>query len=113
MRAKVEGVSLANVVSVPRKAVMSSQQGAAVFVVGADQKVEARPVQLGRSMGNNVLVTSGLQKGDRYIVEGAFMRVQPGMQVNAVSVDGTTRQAETATTPAKAPKKDAKDREDA
>lgn len=114
VRAKVEGVSLSNVVSVPRKAVMSSAQGAAVFVVDAEQKVEARPVQLGRSMGNNVLVTSGLQKGDRYIVEGGFMRVQPGMQVNATSVDGAARQAETAPAPPDSPKtKDAKDREDA
>jgi membrane fusion protein, multidrug efflux system len=114
VRAKVEGVSVANVVSVPRKAVMASPQGAAVFVVGADQKVEARPVQLGRNMGNNVLVTNGLQKGDRYIVEGAFMRVQPGMQVNAVSVDGAARQAETAPKPAESQQtKPAKDREDA
>jgi membrane fusion protein (multidrug efflux system) len=114
VRAKVEGVSLANVVSVPRKAVMSNAQGSVVFVVGADRKAEARPVQLGRSMGNNVLVTSGLQKGDRYIVEGAFMRVQPGMEVNTVSVDGAARQAETAPKTDESGKaKAAKDREDA
>jgi membrane fusion protein (multidrug efflux system) len=114
VRVKVEGVSLANVVSVPRKAVMSNAQGSAVFIVGADRKVEARPVQIGRSMGNNVLVTSGLQKGDRYIVEGAFMRVQPGMEVSAVSVDGAARQAETAPKLDNAAKaKQLKDREDA
>ena len=115
VRAKVEGVSLANVVAVPRKAITSNAQGSFVFVVGDDQKAEMRPVQLGRSMGNDVLVTNGLKPGDRFIVEGAFMRVQPGMQVNTVSVDGVTRQAETSTPKpeAGAKAKGAKDREDA
>jgi membrane fusion protein (multidrug efflux system) len=114
VRAKVEGVSLTNVVAVPRKAVLANAQGAFLFIVGADQKVEMRPVQLGRSMGNDVLVTNGLKPGDRFIVEGAFMRVQPGMQVNTVSIDGTVRQAETGAKPAEADKtKTAKDREDA
>jgi membrane fusion protein (multidrug efflux system) len=115
VRAKVEGVSLANAVSVPRKAVMSNAQGASVFVVGADDKVEARPVKIARSMGNDVVVTEGLKPGDSYIVEGAFMRVQPGMQVSTVSVDGATRQAETkapAAQPEKA-KTEQRDREDA
>ncbi len=94
VRAKVEGVSLTNVVAVPRKAIVANAQGSFVMIVDADQKAEMRPVQLGRSMGNEVLVTNGLQAGDRYIVEGAFMRVQPGMQVNTVSVDGVARQAE-------------------
>jgi membrane fusion protein (multidrug efflux system) len=94
VRAKVEGVSLANAVAVPRKAVMSNAQGTSVFIVGADNKVEARPVKIARNMGNNVVVTEGLNRGDHYIVEGAFMRVQPGMQVTTVSVDGVARQAE-------------------
>jgi membrane fusion protein (multidrug efflux system) len=114
VRAKVEGVQLTNVVAVPRKAIVANAQGSFVNIVDADQKVEMRPVQLGRSMGNDVLVTSGLKPGDRYIVEGAFMRVGPGMPVNAVSVDGTMRQAETGSKPAEAAKtKASKDREDA
>jgi len=104
VRAKVEGVRLTNVVSVPRKAIMSNGQGSFVYVVGDDSKVEMRPVQLGRSMGNNVLVTHGLQPGDRYIVEGAFMRVQPGMEVNPVSIDdGGVRHAESESQIAKDP----------
>jgi len=112
VRAKVEGVSLANAVSVPRKAVMTSAQGASVFVVGADNKAEPRPVKIARSMGNNVIVTDGLKTGDRYIVEGAFMRVMPGMEVNAVSVDGASRQAETNAKPVQ-PEKPKSEREEA
>lgn len=92
VRAKVEGVMLTNVVSVPRKAIMSGPQGRFVYLVGKEEKVEVRPVQVGRSMGNNVMVTDGLAAGDRYIVEGV-MKVQPGIAVNAVSVDAAAQQA--------------------
>ena len=104
IRAKVEGVMLSNVVSIPRKAVMSSAQGAFVWIVGAEEKVEMRPVQVGRSMGNNIVVTDGLAAGDRYVVEGV-LKVQPGVQVSAVSVDAAARQAETDSNDA-APKKE-------
>jgi membrane fusion protein (multidrug efflux system) len=59
-------------------------------------------VQLGRSMGNNIVVTEGLAPGDRYIVEGV-LKVQPGIQVSAVSMDAASKQAEQQ--PAAAPAK--------
>lgn len=93
IRARVEGVTLANVVAIPRKAVMSSAQGRFVWVVAAAEKVEMRPVQVGRSIGNNIIVTSGLAFGDRYVVEGV-LKLQPGIQVSAVSTDAGARQAE-------------------
>lgn len=93
IRARVDGVMLSNVVAVPRKAVMSSTQGQFIWIVNGEQKVEIRPVQVGRSMGNNIIVTEGLAPGDRYIVEGV-LKVQPGIQVSAVSVDAATKQAE-------------------
>jgi membrane fusion protein (multidrug efflux system) len=104
IRARVEGVTLTNVVAIPRKAVMSSAQGPFVWIVGAGEKVEMRPVQIGRSMGNNIVVTNGLAAGDRFVVEGV-LKVQPGVQVSAVSVDAASRQAETESKNA-APKKD-------
>lgn len=93
IRARIEGVTLANVVAIPRKAVMSSAQGSFVWIVAAQDKIEMRPVQVGRSMGNNIIVTSGLVTGDRYVVEGV-LKVQPGIQVSAVSVDAAEKQAE-------------------
>ena len=104
IRARVEGVTLTNVVAIPRKAVMSSAQGPFVWIIGAEEKVEMRPVQIGRSMGNNIVVTNGLAAGDRFVVEGV-LKVQPGVQVSAVSVDAASRQAETESKNA-APKKD-------
>jgi len=93
VRAKLEGVSLSNVVTIPRKAVMSSVQGPFVYLVGADAKAEMRQVRIGRTMGNNVIVTDGLAPGDRYIVEGV-LKVQPGIQVSAVTPEEAARQAE-------------------
>jgi membrane fusion protein (multidrug efflux system) len=100
IRARVEGVMLSNVVSIPRKALMSGPQGAFVWLVGADSKAQMRPVQVGRSFGNNVIVTDGLQAGDRYIVEGVLKVMQPGTLVSAVTAEEAARkqqpQAQTA-----------------
>ena len=93
IRAKVEGIQLSNVVSVPRKAVMSGPQGSFVWVVGPDSKAQMRPVQIGRGLGNNVIVTDGLQTGDRYIVEGVLKVFQPGTQVSAVSAEEAARKS--------------------
>lgn len=101
IRARVEGVTLSNVVAVPRKAVMSSAQGQFIWIVNGEQKVEFRPVRLGRSMGNNIVVTEGLAPGDRYIVDGV-LKVQPGSQVSAVAVDAESKQAEQPPTAAQA-----------
>jgi membrane fusion protein (multidrug efflux system) len=94
LRAKVEGIQLSNVVSVPRKAVMSGPQGSFVWVVGPDSKAQQRPVQIGRGLGNNVIVTDGLQTGDRYIVEGVLKVFQPGTQVSAVSAEEAARKSQ-------------------
>ena len=57
-----------------------------------------RPVQVGRSFGNNVIVTDGLQAGERYIVEGVLKVMQPGTLVSAVTAEEAARkpQAQTA-----------------
>lgn len=102
IRARVEGVMLSNVMAVPRKAIMSSAQGSFIWVVNGEQKVEFRPVQLGRTMGNNIVVTEGLAPGERFVVEGV-LKVQPGIQVSAVPVDAAVKQAEQQ--PAAAPDK--------
>jgi membrane fusion protein (multidrug efflux system) len=62
-----------------------------VWVVGPDAKTQMRTVQIGRSMGNNVIVTDGLHSGDRYIVEGVMKVMQPGSQVSAVSAEEAAR----------------------
>lgn len=85
VRAVIEkGVSQQSVV-VPQKAVSRDAKGqASVMTVRTDGKVQPRPVTIGQSLGNNWLVTSGLQGGESVIVEG-LQSVRPGMAVQATA----------------------------
>lgn len=75
-----EGVQEGAIVA-PQQGITHSPNGSATaLVVGSDDKVELRIVQLGRAVGNQWLITHGLAPGDRLIV-GGLQKVRPGMQV--------------------------------
>jgi membrane fusion protein (multidrug efflux system) len=57
-------------VVVSERAVGSDQDKQFVMVVGADNKAARRKVTADRTQGTNTVVTSGLQKGDKVIVQG-------------------------------------------
>ena len=76
----VEGVQPVEVLAVPRAAVLADQQGDFVFVVGSDNKVEQRRIQLGQSTSTLASVISGLSAGEKVIVEG-LQRARPGQPV--------------------------------
>lgn len=60
-----------NAFLVPQNAVQRDFDGSAyVMVVGADNKAARRKVSAERTQGVNAVVTSGLQKGDKVIVQG-------------------------------------------
>jgi membrane fusion protein, multidrug efflux system len=67
-------------VLVPASAVTSDSSRQVLFIVGADDRVAARPVELGRMFGKMREVTHGLDAGDRVVVSG-IQRVQPGAKV--------------------------------
>ena len=69
-------------VLVPSQAVQSGQKGQYVFVVKADQTVEARPVVPGAADGRDVVITSGLTAGERVVTDGQ-LRLAPGSRVEA------------------------------
>lgn len=75
-----------NAIVVPPRAIVQSQADRMVMVVDKTDKVVPRPVKLGQSVDNGVLIDSGLEAGDRYIVEG-LMKARPGAQVKPVSAD--------------------------
>ncbi len=69
----------------PQQGVTRDQTGAAVAtVVNAQSKTELRKLTTGGVIGGKWLVTSGLNPGDRLIVEGLQRLQQPGMTVHAV-----------------------------
>ncbi len=68
------------VVTVPTQAVQPSQQGSFVYVVKADNTVEARPVKVAISHENESAIASGLQDGDKVVVDGQ-LSLKPGTAV--------------------------------
>lgn len=80
----VEGTK-AKAMLVPERAVTRDEKGnATVMVVGADGKLAPRTLTAPRTLGDNWLVTAGLNPGDKVVVEGA-QNLQPGTAVKAVA----------------------------
>ena len=69
-----------NALLVPQAAVNQTQGSNDVGIVGADDRVAIRPVQVGQQTGTMWVIQSGLQPGERVIVEGQQM-LRPGMRV--------------------------------
>ncbi len=64
-------------------AVRNSDGSVIVWAVDAENTVNPRPVQVSDAVGNRWLVNSGLQPGDRIVVEG-LQKIRPGAKVNPV-----------------------------
>lgn len=67
---------------VPDAAVGTDQSDQFVYVVGADEKVEMRPIETGSMALGLRIVRTGLNADDRVIV-GGIQRIRPGVQVTA------------------------------
>ncbi|MDQ0475069.1 efflux RND transporter periplasmic adaptor subunit [Labrys wisconsinensis] len=78
----VEGVEPIVALGIPRGAVLSDQQGNYVYVVGPDETVSQRRIQLGQSTPAIAMVSAGLDEGERVVVDG-IQRVRPGIKVSA------------------------------
>jgi len=65
---------------IPQRAVTEMQGKYLVAVVGADNKVDVRPVQVGERIGSDWLIDKGLQPGEQVIAEGT-QKVRPGATV--------------------------------
>jgi membrane fusion protein, multidrug efflux system len=77
----VEGVRKQAVLA-PQQGITRDERGKSMaLVIGAGDKVEQREVTTDRATGDKWIVTSGLNAGDRIIVEGQ-MSVKPGQQVS-------------------------------
>ena len=78
-----EGVSEQAILVQQRGVTRNPQGDAMVMVLGAGEKVEPRTIKVVRTVGDNWLVSEGLQAGDRVILEG-IQKARPGTQVKAV-----------------------------
>jgi len=81
VRATLEEGVREGAILAPQQGITHAPNGSATaLVVGADDKVEKRSVELERAIGDQWVVTKGLAAGDRLIV-GGLQRVKPGVQV--------------------------------
>jgi multidrug efflux system membrane fusion protein len=79
-RVKLMGSGQYNAVMINDSAIGTDQSVRYVLVVGADNKVAYRPVQLGPVIDGLRVVQSGLAAGETIVVNG-LQRVRPGVQV--------------------------------
>ncbi len=69
-RVRLIPVLIHDAILIPQSAVLYRKDREEVFVVGPDQKAEARQVELGRWQGAQVQIIKGLALGDKLIVTG-------------------------------------------
>jgi multidrug efflux pump subunit AcrA (membrane-fusion protein) len=74
-------------ITVPENAIQSDSTGDYAFVVGADNKVSKRKVDLGVTVDVVVEVKAGLKEGDIVVVEGASV-LTDGATVKIVTTSG-------------------------
>ncbi len=77
-------------VVVPNASVQASQQGQFVYVVKADNTVEARPVKVGWIDRDEAVVESGVKAGETVVTDGQ-LRLTPGAKVSAKPAEGQSR----------------------
>jgi membrane fusion protein, multidrug efflux system len=71
------------VLLIPQIALQQDLQGRYVLVVGKANKLEVRRVTTGVENGDMIVVTAGLEKGEKVLLEG-FQKVVAGMEIKPV-----------------------------
>lgn len=79
--AVIESARPKQAIVLPAQALQADQSGTYVLVVDAESKVQVRRVQIGEVFEGKASLTTGLQEGERVIVEG-IPKVRPGIVVN-------------------------------
>ena len=75
-----EGVDEQAILLPQRALVRDAKGNPTAYVVNAENKVEVRPLKVGRTQGAFWIVLDGLKAGDKVIVEG-FQKIRPGVPV--------------------------------
>jgi multidrug efflux system membrane fusion protein len=70
-----------NAIVIPSAALMTGQSGTFVYVVDQDMTVKPQPVKVAHSVGDESVIASGLQAGQRVVTDGQ-LQVVPGGKVS-------------------------------
>jgi membrane fusion protein (multidrug efflux system) len=92
VRVRLTGAIRPNSILVPQRAVQQGSEGHFVWVVDNQGKAKPRPIQVGRWVGGDWIVSEGLQQEDQVIVDGTFA-LHAGTPVVAKPA-GTNRSSE-------------------
>jgi len=85
IRARLEEGTSPNAILLPQSVVTRNARGEPVaMLVDADNKVEVRPLQIARAVGNRWLVTSGVAPGDKVIADN-LQKIRPGTPVTPLA----------------------------
>jgi RND family efflux transporter MFP subunit len=79
-RARLLGSGRYQAMLVPDSALVTDQTRRLVYVVGQDDKILARPVEIGAKVAGLRIIRAGLAPTERVVLDG-LGRVRPGMQV--------------------------------
>lgn len=83
VRIRIKGYIRNNAILIPQRAVQQGPNGSFVFVIDTAEHAQLRQVQASAWRGKEWLIESGLQPGERIVVEG-FYRILPGSKVDAI-----------------------------
>src|SRR5688572_17584570 len=81
VRIVLKGAQRPGAIAVPQRALIEGPQGKSVYVLSKDGKAEPRPVTVGDWSGSDWVITSGLNPGDKVIVDGIAKIFFPGQPV--------------------------------
>jgi len=100
VKAYLEGAVHPNAIVVPQKAVQQTSKGHIVYVVNDKEQAELRPILVGDWIGEDWIITQGLDADDRVIVDG-FQRLAPGAPVKVTAPESSSAEQKEAGTPSK------------
>lgn len=89
---RVRGLVRPSAIVVPQRAVIEQMGRQIVYVIGAGNTVAAREVQATSWTGNDWLIASGLNPGDRVVVDGV-QKIGPGAAVRPTPLADSTQTA--------------------
>src|SRR5271168_4206425 len=78
---------VANALTIPTNAVQQNDKGQFVFVVGPDNRVAIRPVEVAQRLHAVALISKGLQAGETVVVQGQY-RLTPGTLIVSAPPSG-------------------------
>jgi membrane fusion protein (multidrug efflux system) len=82
-----------NAIMVPQQAVSRDTRGNPLaLIVDKDGKVQQKQLTLDRAIGNEWLISSGLEQGDKVIIEG-ISKVKPGIPVKVVPFENSEKKS--------------------